>query len=345
MSTQKPKQREIWFGYDLHTAEGAVPGPKTLRFWLRKNPSQSMGEVKGNYGSETLMGLSYLLLNQALEIESPVEGDPQMLDASWRHLEPHFELYRRAQPRLKQFQKASETEQPAVKKFEAKLEQVLRKCCRTDHFDFTQLKPLHAAIEELENATKRPLIFNMNLNFSKEGVWQMHLLHSLLFHARGMVAGSFNEQLGDVTHQGVRVDSITDYLPKSEYVANDAMLYWEFKRQRDEMSEKAQEAMERAFWGFAHNGACLIESVPKNYLAHSTPEELEKGLYTAQMDWLLGTPAGLLFRIREETYGINEGYEKVFWHDHEASKKQKPGVITSQCHLSEKKVFQSSEVA
>src|SRR5688572_11088321 len=112
MSTQKPKQREIWFGYDLHTSEGSVPRPKTMRFWLRKNPSQTMGEVSGNYGADTLRGLPFLLLNQALKSEGPVKGNPQMLDASCRLLERHFRPYRRAQPRLKPFQKASGQKNP-----------------------------------------------------------------------------------------------------------------------------------------------------------------------------------------------------------------------------------------
>ena len=32
-----------------------------------------------------------------------------------------------------------------------------------------------------------------------------------------------------------------------------------------------------------------------------------------QMDWLLGSASGLLFKIREELYGLKEGYDRIFW--------------------------------
>jgi len=63
------------------------------------------------------------------------------------------------------------------------------------------------------------------------------------------------------------------------------------------------------------------------------------------MDWLLGAPGGLMFKIREELFGAKEGMEKVFWPDQEFSKSKEAKVLSYQCHLNEKKVFTNSEVA
>ena len=51
------------------------------------------------------------------------------------------------------------------------------------------------------------------------------------------------------------------------------------------------------------------------------------------MDWLLGTDAGLLFRIREELYGLKEGYEKIFWPDLTDKPTQNQSHLSVSCEL------------
>ena len=87
------------------------------------------------------------------------------------------------------------------------------------------------------------------------------------------------------------------------------------------------------FKSYSHNGFCLIESLPKSFIQSLHQEELEESLYIAQMDWLLGTDAGLLFRIREELFGLREGYQKIFWPDAEGRPEQYQTSLEVSCHL------------
>jgi len=347
MPKQDNSKKEIWFGYDIKTSAGIVPRLESSSFWIRQNPWETMRDVRYNSGSESLMGLSHMLLLNTLE-KSPgaavPDYNPEFVEAAWQHLEPHYELYSRAQGRLKNYQRP-ETPEKLTKSFEAALDTVLKAACSKNEFHFKKLFPLINAIEDFENQSKRPLIFNLNIHLSKPALGKLHYLYSLLFHARSLVAEDFNRHARDVTYTGLRVDSITDYLPKSEYVANDAMLFWMLRQNKEGMSPEAANAMEKAFWGYAHNGACLVESLPKKHLESLSTEELERALYIVQMDWLLGAPGGLMFKIREELFGAKEGMEKVFWPDQEFSKSKEAKVLSYQCHLNEKKVFTNSEVA
>ena len=57
----------------------------------------------------------------------------------------------------------------------------------------------------------------------------------------------------------------------------------------------------------------MIENLPHSFLNSQSPAQLEETLHHVQMDWLLGSSSGLLFKIREELFGLIDGYDKVFW--------------------------------
>ena len=108
-----------------------------------------------------------------------------------------------------------------------------------------------------------PLLYNFGLNFSKTFVDKLHTVYSFLYHLRSLVAVDHNAHAGDVSHEGLRVDAITDYLPRAEYVVNDALLYFNFKKlsapfcgpkATDSRVEKLFAApMEKAFHKYSHN--------------------------------------------------------------------------------------------
>jgi hypothetical protein len=143
----------------------------------------------------------------------------------------------------------------------------------------------------------------------------------------------YNAHTTDPSHEACKIDSISDYLSKAEYVANDGLLYFNFKKLKDQMKPQAYETMNKAFMNYSHNGYCLIEALPKSFLNSLRTEELEESLYLVQMDWLLGTDAGLLFKIREELYGLIEGYEKVFWHDVDGRSFQNQSHLAVSCEI------------
>jgi hypothetical protein len=155
----------------------------------------------------------------------------------------------------------------------------------------------------------------------------------MLFHLRSVVAVDWNAHVDDPSHEAVHVDSITDYIPKAEYVVNDAIMYWQFlklshpfvagKNSDVKVEKLFVEPMRKAFMTSMHNACYLIDHLPKSFIERMGPGELEEALYLVQMDWLLGSEAGLLFRIREELYGLQNGYEKIFWHELEGHSKKK----------------------
>ena len=69
------------------------------------------------------------------------------------------------------------------------------------------------------------------------------------------------------------------------------------------------------------------------------PTELEEALYLVQMDWLLDSESGLLFKIREEVFALEQGYEKIFWRDYEGQPSQKPVPLSIYFDMSERYLF------
>jgi len=211
--------------------------------------------------------------------------------------------------------------------------------------DLNHLGHLVEAIDYLEAKMNNPLLYDFNLKFSKNLVEKMHYVHSLLFNLRSLIALDHNAHILDSTHETCKVDSITDYINKAEYVANDAMLYHQFRKQKEKVKPEVYTALEKSFKAYSHNGYCLIEALPKSFLSSLKTEELEETLYLVQMDWLLGTDAGLLFRIREELYGLVEGYEKIFWPDVDGKPEKEQTQLSVNCQINLDNLYPTTQAA
>ena len=151
-----------------------------------------------------------------------------------------------------------------------------------------------------------------------------------------------NAYVQDPTHEALRVDSITDYLPRADYIANDAILYWQFQKLHKQIPELAQQQMESAFHRFSHHAVCLITQMPPSFIEKLTLGKLEDALYLAQMDWLFGTESGLLFRVREELFGLLDGYDRVFWPELESRSPKNSHRLSVNCQVHEKDWVQLS---
>lgn len=309
------KTEDVWLGFTVKAEPGPVLKPTQIHFWKDDQFKSHKPEAPLKYHSDALLGLSLVHLNPHLKnpFTAPKMNFPFCYQA-WLALEPHFELYQRSQPRVKSLrQHVTKPEAGPVEYFERNCTDILESSIYPWGIDLKHLQHLIEAIEYLESKTEVPLLYNFGLQLPKPLIEKLHHLHSLLFNLRSLVAVDHNAYIHDPTHEALKVDSITDYIPRADYVANDAILYWNFRKSKEELPTPVAEKLEKSFRTYSHNGYCLIHSLPKSFLNSLRTEELEEVLYLTQMDWLLGTEAGLLFRLREELYGLREGYSQIFW--------------------------------
>lgn len=324
------------FGFDIVMEKGPCPRPVAVKAWTKADRFEKTAPQPFKYMADALTGLSLVKLNP--NAACPVFGakaDPSFCDAAWSTLDPHFELWKRSQERVQALRlDVRKVDAQTCAEFEKTFTAALDEAFTPDGVDLKGLWPLIDQIAQLESQRYAPLLYNFGLKFSPAFTQKLHHLYSLLFHLRSVVAVDWNAHVEDASHEAVRVDSITDYIPKADYVVNDAMLYLQFLklshpyqagRSSDVRVEKTFiEPMKKAFQTTSHNACHLVDQLPKSFLEKFGPADLEEALYLVQMDWLLGSEAGLLFRLREELYGLQNGYEKIFWHDLHGGPAKKP---------------------
>lgn len=337
----------MWLGFDVAVENGPVLRPQKIQFWKENKFAKNNPEAPFHYKADALVGLSLIHLNHHLK--TPFAG-PQMnfsfCHEAWLALEPHHELFNRSQSRVNALRSHLKVgPMPAAEYFERKVTEILDSAMHPWGFDLEHLHHIIEAIDHLETKMGPPLLYNFQLKFSKSVLEKLHHLHSLLFNLRTLIALDHNAYIQDPTHDALKVDSITDYLPKAEYVTNDAILYLAFKNQKVHILNPAKETMEKSFRQYCHNGYCLIEALPKSFLNQMASEELEASLYLLQMDWLLGSETGLLFKIREELYALSEGYEKIFWPDAQLKPSAYHDKLEVNCLLTESDIHPQAEAA
>lgn len=339
----------VKLGYEISMEKGSLK-PLKVHFWKddahfkKHQPSEPL-----KYMADALVGLSLIQLNQF--IKSPVmipHINYSFVHAAWGALDPHCELYKRSQERVKALQsRKHQIDSQHLEEFEKNFCDALEQAQKPWGVDLSVLWPLLEDISWLESKMQNPLLFNFEVRFSKPFTEKLHILYSFLFHLRSLVAVDHNAHVDDSSHEAVKVDAITDYLPKAEYVVNDALLYWNLKKlsppftgnHGDSRVEKLLvQPLQKAFHKYSHNACHLIENLPASFLGSMNPVELEEALYLVQMDWLLGSEAGLLFKIREELFGLQNGYENLFWTEVEPKAHKKAVTLSVCCELDEKHV-------
>lgn len=317
--------------------------PLRVEFWKGSDFSQFSPQAPFRYQADALLGLSVLLLHPTWKGPHLPASNSQLPLELWRQLEPHAELYNRAHARV-QALRSKKASAPSIP-FETGFQANLKSACANWGLDLMDLHELANLINHIEEETDRPLLYNFDFQVTESCLQQLLFLHSLLFNLRTLVAMDYNAYIQEPTHEALHVDSISDYLPRAEYVVNDALLYLQFTKQVEKMQKSAAQSLEQAFLNYSHNGTCLVRNMPPSFLQSMKPELLEESLYLVQMDWLLGSPAGLLYRIREEVFGLIEGYNEIFWPDAQQMKTNKSKVLTVQTELTESSLNLSPAVA
>lgn len=345
-------KHKLRLGFDVSMDKGSTWKPLKVQFWNQEeNYTRFKPSEPFKYMADALVGLSLVKLNHY--IKSPVATphlDYSFAFDAWKALDPHIELYERSQTRVRALQSHIAVINPALcTEFENLFNEQFETAIKPWGVDLTALWPLLDTFQWFENKINAPLLYNFGLNFSKPFMDKLHTLYSFLYHLRSLVAVDHNAHCEDPSHEGVKVDAITDYLPRAEYVVNDALLYWNFKKYSQPFAgPKAPDSrveklfvnpMEKAFHKYSHNACHLVDNLPKTFINSLNPVELEEAFYLVQMDWLLGSPAGLLFKIREEVFALQSGYEKIFWSDVEPRSHAKPFSLHLCCALNEETVF------
>lgn len=346
------KHKSLRLGYDVTMEKGTTWKPLKVQFWTQdESYKKFQASEPFKYMADALTALSMVKLNHF--IKSPVATphmDYNFATEAWKALEPHCELYERSHQRTRALQTQLAVVNPEIcKEFENHFNEQFETVLKPWGLDLTAIGPLLDTFAWFEGKIGGPLLYNFGLNFSKPFMDKLHTLYSFLYHLRSLVAVDHNAHVEDHSHEGLRIDAITDYLPRAEYVVNDALLYWNFKKFSQPFSgPKTPEGrveklfvgpMEKAFHKYSHHACHLVDNLPPSFIASLNPIELEEAFYLVQMDWLLGSPAGLLFKIREEIFGLQNGYEKIFWKDVEPQYHGKQVALHLCCELTEENIF------
>lgn len=315
------------FDFEIVMENKGTPKPVMVHFPEKSNSKRTPTRAPFKYMADALCGISLMRLNPHLQcpVKNP-EHSTDFCDEAWKALDPHWALWHRAEDRVQSLARDAKKANPKdVANFENWFQESLKEAFLPNGIHLQKLTDAIDSINDLETRKDSPLLYNFGLKFSPAFRERLHALYSFLFHLRSVVAVDWNAHVDDPSHEAVKVDSITDYLPKADYIVNDALLYWHFKklsqpfkagRQSDVKVEKLLiDPLYQAFHSASHHACHLIDNLPETFLQKMGPADLEETLYLIQMDWLLGSDAGLLFKVREEIYGLQNGYEKIFWHD------------------------------
>lgn len=338
------KSQKMWMGFKVQVEAGPVPRPLKVQFWKKEDYRKYKPESPLHYNADALTGLALHLLHK--NWQTPDQPEAPFAQNAWKELEPLWEMSQRAQARVNSLRSHLPEPSYSTGSFEKEFKSSLVNAAQPWGFDVTELHGLVDMIESLENQTGRPLLYNFQLAFTPEFKASLQHLQSFLFNLRTLVAMDYNAYIQDPSHEALKVDSISDYIPRADYIANDAVLYYQYRKIRKSLPAEPMKSLDQAFMTYSHNGAFLVENLPATFLAKLGNEELIESLYLIQMDWLMGTEAGLLYQIREEIYGLIEGYQKIFWPDYLGQKRTgEDPYLVIQCQVDEDLIFPSSSAA
>ncbi len=339
-------------GFEIKMASGPISTPTQFIPWNKKTDSSDYTPTTTlKYMNDALIGMNYHVLNQFKHLSNT---DTQFIKNYLKNIDPYFEIYAKSSLRLKDVYKKTEQPKPPQKlisDFENEFSQAVDKCFSNDN---VQLKFIGEALNILSDFEKKlgnAFLYNFTFEFSENFTGQLISFYSFLFHIRTVTAMNHNDQVSDSAFESIRCDSISDYLARTDYTANDALLYWQFKKLTtpfvgvsDVRVEKLLvNPLEQAFFKFNHNACSLVNNLPESFLTTHNAVQLEDALHQIQVDWLLGSSCGLLFRLREEFYGLQHGYDKIFWPEASYSKPQKVATLNFCFELSESDFLNSKK--
>jgi hypothetical protein len=254
------------------------------------------------------------------------------------------EVYYRAFQRIKNHLHAKASDSAAEQHFEQHLKEIIAKVFSGGAAQLSHLPPMIDLMNDLELKRGQPLLFDTRLQLSTTTISILQTLHSFLYNLRGLTAIHHNEGKVDSIYDSLQVDSVKDYFHAPDLLTNEAILYHYI--QNDESNSSNREWLTEAFRNHLPQSHFLVHALTGEFFSRKTREQLEQELYTFQIDWLLGSPAGLLYRIREELIGLREGYDQTFWPElqHEPNEDPIP-ILTVECVIGAEHIRQLGHAA
>ncbi|MEK6628296.1 MAG: hypothetical protein AABY53_06690 [Bdellovibrionota bacterium] len=343
---------------EIKTQNSAILKPHEMRFWDLKsndNPKHLHNLVPSSpfkFYTDAILALCY---HKMTDYKFSTAEQKSFSSTAYRTFDPYTEIFHKSAPRVKSLRSKDLTQNLHFENFEKKMTEAWSQAFSKNAISFPKLVAALDCISEFEHFISAPLIYNFSIQFSEKFTEKLICFYSLLFHLRSIVAVDHNAHVEDSSYESVKCDSISDYLPKSEYIINDALLYWHFKKlsvpfvghkDKDVRLEKLFiEPMHKHFKQYSHNACNLIDQLPPSFLNSLNHTELEEALHHVQMDWLLGSEGGLLFKIREELFGVLDGYDKIFWPECSNLKPKQASTLNLCFELSEKDLSKSFSAA
>ena len=348
------KNLSLTMGYEIKMTTGSYFKPTTIQLWDQSSRfSEFTPHSPFKYMNDALVGIGLYKLNSYKNLPF---SERTFAEQCFKTIDPYTQLYKSSAARLKEIQQSVPKSQSLhIENFEKKFNDLLEKSNKDGSLDLSFVPDMLDCIKDFEKELDRTLIYNFSPQLSEKTTEKLSCFYSVLFHLRTLIALDYNAHTEDSAFECVKCDSISDYLPKADFTVNDALMYWQFKKlstpfiahkDKDVRLEKLFiEPMQRSFNQYNHNACALIDNLPQNLLTSCSQAELEDVLHHTQMDWLLGSSAGLLFRLREELFALDHGYNKVFWPEAHPPKKGQPKALKICFELSEQDVFGQSKAA
>lgn len=343
------KKENVQMLVEIKTKQGAVLKPTELHFWhvgAQNSPKHLHSLVPNTpfkFFTDAILGLCYHRLTDYRHVSAEQKT---FLEKAYRSFDPYTELYYKSSIRVNSLRKKSREQTLLYENFEKQVTEVWEQALAGQTVSFAKLAPVLDLLADFEQQTGATLLYNFNVHFSEHFTEKLLCFYSLLFHLRSVMAVDHNAHVEDSSYESVTCDSISDYLPKADYTVNDALIYWNFKKlslpftghkDKDSRVEKLLiEPLNKNFHQYSHNACQLVDQLPASFLNSLNQTELEEVLHHVQMDWLLGSESGLLFKIREELFGVISGYEKIFWPECATLKVKKASVLNLCFEVTEK---------
>lgn len=357
-NTNHSSQHQLNLNFEIALSADDVSTPQAFQLLDYKEKKIASFNPTYKFLNDVICGLQFHRMNNFsfLNLQEKSFASKALLE-----LDPYQQIYTKCAHQLKsslgQFEKSVPTPKSKleIENLEKALDDFFLSVFNTRRFQFKNLHPLIELINQFEEKLESPLIYHFGLKLKRELVEKLMAFYSFLFHLRTLVALDYNQSTDDSAFENLKCDSISDYIPKSDFTVNDAILYWQFKKlstpfmghkDKDSRIEKLLvKPLERAFFQYSHNACALICHLPESYLSQHSLNQLEEQLHNLQMNWLLGSPSGLLFRIREELFGLSEGYSKIFWPELSGSRKKPASTLSLEVEFTEKDLSKSSQAA
>jgi hypothetical protein len=224
----------------------------------------------------------------------------------------------------------------------------MRSACKGNGINLTEFHSLIDSLNFFETKRSHPLLFDTQLQLSPATMNILHTLYSLLYNLRALTAVHYNSLRKDTLYESLQIDSVKDYFHAPDLLTNESMLYYHYLslRKNGLLTGASLDSLGQAFRNFLPHSHYLVNCLPEEFFTQQNTEMLEQSLYTFQIDWLLGTPAGLLYRLREELIGLKEGYDQTFWPELHSELSEEPiNTLHVKCILGADHIRQLSEVA